>query len=185
MGGSTSWEYLIATGVPPHRKLVRIASVAEEGETARAGREAFNEVHWLPRALVNVSSISTEVELLGQRFSQPFGIAPMGISALTAYRGDIRLASAARRAGIPMVISASGLIALETIAEVNPDVWYQAYMPPDPDSIHALVARVARAGIQIFVQLNSVQIARNSCGVLIPLSAIAKQWISPEDTDTV
>ena len=30
-----------------------VASVAEEGETARAGREAFNEVHWLPRALVN------------------------------------------------------------------------------------------------------------------------------------
>ena len=29
------------------------------------------------------------MELFGQRYSAPFGIAPMGISALSAYRGDL------------------------------------------------------------------------------------------------
>ena len=128
-----------------------VASVAEEGETARAGREAFNEVHWLPRALVNVSSISTEVELLGQRFSQPFGIAPMGISALTAYRGDMVLAEQAQRAEIPMIVSASSLIPMEELAEATGADWFQAYLPGTLEGIDALLERVIQAGYKRLV----------------------------------
>ncbi|WP_442489565.1 alpha-hydroxy acid oxidase [Halomonas litopenaei] len=128
-----------------------VASVAEEGETARAGREAFDEVHWLPRALVNVSSISTEVELLGQRFSQPFGIAPMGISALTAYRGDMVLAEQAQRAEIPMIVSASSLIPMEELAEATGADWFQAYLPGTLEGIDALLERVIQAGYKRLV----------------------------------
>lgn len=128
-----------------------VASVAEEGETARAGREAFSEVHWLPRALVNVSSISTEVELLGQRFSQPFGIAPMGISALTAYRGDMVLAEQAQRAEIPMIVSASSLIPMEELAEATGADWFQAYLPGTLEGIDALLERVIQAGYKRLV----------------------------------
>ncbi|MED5500157.1 MAG: alpha-hydroxy acid oxidase [Pseudomonadota bacterium] len=128
-----------------------VAGAAETNASYDDNFRAFREIGFVHRSLVNVSGRTTRTSLMGREHALPFGIAPMGVSALTAYRGDIRLASAARRAGIPMVISASGLIALEAIAEVNPDVWYQAYMPPDPASIHALVERVARAGIQTLV----------------------------------
>ena len=40
----------------------------------------------------------------------PFGIAPMGIAALSAYRGDLVLARGALRANIPMIMSGSSLI---------------------------------------------------------------------------
>jgi L-lactate dehydrogenase (cytochrome) len=50
----------------------------------------------VPRVLVDVSGASTETELFGQRYAAPFGIAPMGISALSAYRGDLVQAQAAR-----------------------------------------------------------------------------------------
>jgi len=43
------------------------------------------------------------VELFGQTWAHPFGIAPMGLSALSAYRGDIVQAQAACAAGIPMI----------------------------------------------------------------------------------
>ena len=39
-------------------------------------------------------------ELLGRRYAAPFGIAPMGASALSAYRGDLVFARAAAAAGL-------------------------------------------------------------------------------------
>ncbi|HEY1228852.1 MAG TPA: alpha-hydroxy acid oxidase, partial [Ramlibacter sp.] len=79
-------------------------------------------------------------------WSAPFGIAPMGMCALSAYRGDIALARAAGAANIPMVCSGTGLIALEDVRAANADAWFQAYVPGEPARIEALVDRVARAG---------------------------------------
>ncbi len=59
------------------------------------------------------SQRSQQVELLGRSYAAPFGMAPMGISALAAYRGDLVLAKAAGAANIPMIMSGSSLIRLE------------------------------------------------------------------------
>lgn len=123
-----------------------VASVAEEGDTARLSREAFDAYTFLPRALVNVAEVATGTELFGRRYAQPFGIAPMGISALTAYRGDRVLARAAARAGIPMIVSGTSLIPMEQLAGPNGADWFQAYLPGTPAEIDALLARVERAG---------------------------------------
>ena len=123
-----------------------VASVAEEGDTARASREAFEAYDFLPRALVNVAEVSTATELFGRRYAYPFGIAPMGISALTAYRGDRVLARAAADAGIPMIVSGTSLIPMETLAGPDGSDWFQAYLPGSPEEIDALLARVERAG---------------------------------------
>lgn len=128
-----------------------VAGAAETNASYDDNFRAFREFGFVHRSLVNVSGRTARASVMGMEFAQPFGMAPMGVSALTAYRGDVRLASAARRANIPMVISASGLIALESIAQCNPDVWYQAYLPPDADAIHALIERVARSGIRTLV----------------------------------
>ncbi|SEL94517.1 alpha-hydroxy acid oxidase [Halomonas daqiaonensis] len=123
-----------------------VASVAEDGGTAQASREAFDNYAFLPRVLVNVSEVSTETELFGRRYAYPFGIAPMGISALTAYRGDRALARAATDAGIPMIVSGTSLIPMETLAGQDGSDWFQAYLPGTPKEIDALLARVERAG---------------------------------------
>ncbi|NIC07146.1 alpha-hydroxy acid oxidase [Billgrantia bachuensis] len=123
-----------------------VASVAEEGGTARASRDAFDDYRFLPRALVNVAEVSTEAELFGQRYAYPFGIAPMGISALTAYRGDRVLAQAAADAGIPMVVSGTSLMPMEELAGSGGSDWFQAYLPGTAEEIDALLARVERAG---------------------------------------
>jgi L-lactate dehydrogenase (cytochrome) len=67
----------------------------------------------------------------------------MGISAMTAYRGDLVLARAAARANIPMVLSGSSLIALEDVAKEAKDSWFQAYLPGDVARITALIDRSA------------------------------------------
>lgn len=123
-----------------------VASVAEDGITARSNREAFDNYAFLPRALVNVSGVSTETELFGHRYAYPFGIAPMGISALTAYRGDQVLAQAASNAEIPMIVSGTSLIPMEALAGPNGSDWFQAYLPGTPEEIDALLTRVEQAG---------------------------------------
>ena len=75
----------------------------------------------------------------------------MGLSALSAYRGDIVLASAAARANVPMIMSGSSLIRLEEVVKVNPQAWFQAYLPGDEDSIAALLRRVQAAGYKTLV----------------------------------
>lgn len=128
-----------------------IANVAEDGHTARANRSAFDAYSFLPRALVDVSNISLETELLGQRYALPIGIAPMGISALSAYRGDLVQAQAAAKAGIPMILSGSSLIRMEDVLNNGNTDWFQAYLPGDESGIEALIERVRNAGFDKLV----------------------------------
>jgi L-lactate dehydrogenase (cytochrome) len=123
-----------------------VAGGVEDFVTLRDNRAAFAEWGFVPRVLVGVGQRSQAVDLFGTKYAHPFGIGPMGISAMTAYRGDLVLARAAKAAGIPMVVSGSSLIRLEEIVAENGDAWFQAYLPGDVARIDALVDRVARAG---------------------------------------
>lgn len=135
----------------PRPLMGYVSSVAEDGITARASRDAFEDYQFLPRALVNVSTIDTQTELFGRRYALPFGIAPMGISALCAWRGDQVLAQSAASAEIPMIVSGSSLIAMEELAGENGTDWFQAYLPGTHEDIEALLARVERAGFRNLV----------------------------------
>lgn len=128
-----------------------VASVAEDGITAQSSREAFDNYAFLPRALVNVSGVSTETELFGRQYAYPFGIAPMGISALTAYRGDQVLAQAASDSGIPMIVSGTSLIPMEELSGAKGSDWFQAYLPGTPEETDALLERVEQAGFNNLV----------------------------------
>ncbi|SMO85427.1 alpha-hydroxy acid oxidase [Paracoccus laeviglucosivorans] len=135
----------------PHPLFEYIRGGSETGATLRNNAGAFQAWGFLPRVMHNVAHRSTATSLLGDGFTAPFGIAPMGISALMAYRGDIALAQAAKDAGIPMIMSGSSLIPLEDVAAANPHIWFQAYLPGEPERILALVDRVAAAGIGTLV----------------------------------
>jgi L-lactate dehydrogenase (cytochrome) len=123
-----------------------VAGAAETNASWRDNRRAFQDFAFVPRVLTDVSKRSQEAELFGRTYATPFGIAPMGISALVAYRGDLVLTAAARRANVPMIMSGSSLIRLEEVAKENPAAWFQAYLPGEPPRIIGLIDRVAAAG---------------------------------------
>ncbi|MBB5693695.1 alpha-hydroxy acid oxidase [Muricoccus pecuniae] len=138
------------------RKLPRplfgyIAGAAETNSSLKDNRGVFGEWAFRPRYLVDVSRRSMVTSLFGRECSAPFGIAPMGISAMMAYRGDLVLARAARDANIPMIMSGSSLVPLEEVVREAPDSWFQAYLPGEPARIAALVDRVAAAGFRTLV----------------------------------
>ncbi|MDR5903822.1 alpha-hydroxy acid oxidase [Franzmannia qiaohouensis] len=142
--------------VAARKKLPRpifgyVYNAAEDRKTYQANRSAFDDYRFVPRTFVNVSSISLETTLFGETHQAPFGIAPMGISAISAYRGDLVLAQAAKHAGIPMILSGASLIPMEEVAASGGTDWFQAYLPGTPDAIEALIRRVKRAGFQNLV----------------------------------
>ena len=130
----------------PRPVFAYVSGAVEDNLALRDNRAAYDEIAFVPRVLVDVSQRSMAASLFGRRYAAPFGIAPMGVAALSAYRGDLVLARAAREASIPMVMSGSSLIRLEDVAKENPAAWFQAYLPGEPARIAALIDRVAAAG---------------------------------------
>jgi L-lactate dehydrogenase (cytochrome) len=138
-----------------------VASAVERNTSLHANRSAFDQYEFITRALVDISHRTTATTLLGKRWSAPFGIAPMGISALSAYRGDLVLTQAAAAENVPMIMSGSSLIPLEEIVRANPDAWFQAYLPGNEADIVDLVQRVQAAGFRTLVVTVDASIASN------------------------
>ena len=145
----------------PRQVFTYIVEAAETRSTLAGNRAAFRDWWFVPRILIDVSGGSQRMTLLGREFASAFGIAPMGISALSAYRGDHVLAGAAGEADIPMIMSSSSLIPLEDLARDHPHAWFQAYLPGEPARITALVERVARAGFQTLMLTADVAVLSN------------------------
>ena len=140
-----------ARGHLPHPVFNYLAGAAETNQSFRENRGVFQEWSLVPRVLVDISQRSIGTQLFGRRYDAPFGIAPMGLQALSAYRGDLALAQAAGRENIPFVMSGSSLIRLEDVARANPGAWFQAYLPGKDDAIRALIERVKAAGYETLV----------------------------------
>ena len=138
-----------------------IAGAVETNWSLDDNRVAFSEWGFLPRMLVDVSKRSQQTTLFGRAYATPFGIAPIGISALYAYRGDLVLAAAADAANIAMVMSASSLIRMEDVAGQSKAAWFQAYLPGDVADIEALIDRVEKAGFTTLVITVDSQVAGN------------------------
>lgn len=128
-----------------------IFGAAEDNVSVSENRRVFDRYRFVPRVLVDVSKRSQQTRLFGKTYDAPFGIAPMGISALSAYRGDLVLAQAAAQSNIPMIMSGSSLIRLEEVAQLSADAWFQAYLPGDEADIVALIKRVEQAGFENLV----------------------------------
>jgi L-lactate dehydrogenase (cytochrome)/(S)-mandelate dehydrogenase len=115
-------------------------------------RAAFERYKFTPHQLVDTSRRSQEVTLFGKRHQMPVAIAPTGSAGLAWYEGEIELARAAARAGIPFTLATGSMTALERVAEqAGGTLWFQVYMWPDRAASHKLVERAKAAGYQAIV----------------------------------
>jgi len=123
-----------------------VAGAAETGAARQDNRDALDAWRLVPSVLRGVEGRSVACSLMGETYAAPFGIAPMGLSALMARDGDLAMARAAGAAGIPYVLSGSSLTPMEDVVGANSKAWFQAYLPSEEDRIRALITRVEAAG---------------------------------------
>ncbi|MEZ5742030.1 MAG: alpha-hydroxy acid oxidase [Burkholderiaceae bacterium] len=138
-----------------------VSGAVEEGLSHQANRQAFAAVGFVPRALRDVGRRSQARELFGQTYAHPFGICPMGFSAVAANDGDVVLTRTAAEIGMPAICSGSSLTPLERIAGEGRGRWFQAYLPGDDAHIVPLVERVAAAGFETLVLTVDVPVSAN------------------------
>lgn len=154
------YEHL-ARGFLPRPLFGYVAGACEDGLTLAANRAAMRRVAFVPRVLRDMAGRSQAVSLFGETWSSPFGIAPMGLSALVAMRGDLALARGADAERVPMLLSATSLIRLEEVRAVSPSCWFQAYLPADPEWIDGMIDRVTAAGFGTLVVSVDVPVLGN------------------------
>jgi L-lactate dehydrogenase (cytochrome) len=138
-----------------------ISGGAEDNTSRRANRDAFQHYGFRTRVLVDVSHRHQQATLFGTTYASPFGIAPVGISAMSAYRGDLVLARAAAAERVPAIMSGSSLIRMEEVAKAAPATWFQAYLPGDQAKIDGLIDRVKAAGFATLVITADVPVWAN------------------------
>lgn len=145
----------------PRPIFAYVSGGCETDRSLRENRAAFEDYDWVTRVLVDTSRRTLDTTLFGHTYAAPFGVAPMGISALSAYRGDLIQAQASALANVPMIMSGSSLIRMEDVAAANPHAWFQMYVPGEPQTIVALVDRVAQAGFGTLVLTADVPVSGN------------------------
>nr|WP_171515348.1 alpha-hydroxy acid oxidase [Cupriavidus necator] len=145
----------------PKSLYAYVSGAVEDNITLAQNRQSFEDLALRPRVLVGVSSRDLSFSLFGRQYAAPFGLAPMGISALFAYRGDVVMAQAASQASVPAIMSGSSLIRLEEVMEAAPGTWFQAYLPGNMSQIEGLLARVEAAKVETLVITVDTPVAGN------------------------
>jgi isopentenyl diphosphate isomerase/L-lactate dehydrogenase-like FMN-dependent dehydrogenase len=125
----------------------------EDDSALRRNRRALERIRLVPRVLVDVSSRSQSVDVFGESLSVPIGIAPTGPAGHLWFQGEVALALAASRAGIPMILSAAAAMPMEEVLRQGGSgpKWFQFYMSGDRELSLATLRRAAEAGFKVLV----------------------------------
>src|SRR3954453_19942611 len=112
---------------PVERRLARAASVAdlrriakrrlpggvfdyidggaEDERTMAANEAAFTGVTYRPRVLQGLQSVDPTTTILGRSLAYPLVLAPTGFTRIADPQGELAVARAAARAGLPYTLS--------------------------------------------------------------------------------
>ncbi|HEY2591388.1 MAG TPA: alpha-hydroxy acid oxidase [Steroidobacteraceae bacterium] len=151
----------VVRGKLPRAVFDYVKHGSETETSLRTNRAVFDDWRLVSRVLVGVAERSQTVTLFGRRYEAPFGIAPMGGSALVAYEAHNVLARAAAEARIPFILSANSIIPLEEVARQNADTWFAAYQAATAPAVIGIADRCARAGIRVLVVTADVAVHSN------------------------
>lgn len=122
---------------------------AEDEITMAANAAAYRRLSFSPRVLRDVSDVDISSTLLGRELTYPLVLAPTGFTRIAHPRGELAVAAAAKRAGLPYALSTLGTRSIEEIAAVGSDrLWFQVYTWRDRDLVADLVKRASAAGFE-------------------------------------
>jgi L-lactate dehydrogenase (cytochrome) len=111
----------------------------------------FEAVALRQRVLRDMSQLDLSVEVLGQTWSMPVGLSPVGMAGMFGRRGEVQAARAARVAGTPFCLSTVGVCSIEEVARAATPPWFQLYMLKDRGYMRALLERAHAAGCPVLV----------------------------------
>ena len=123
------------------------AGGAEQEISMRRARSAFDRIEFRPHVLRDVGSVDLSTTILGGPSALPLVLAPTGFTRMMQHEGEIAVARAAARAGVPYTLSTMGTTSIEDVRACAPDArhWFQLYLWKDREASAELIDRALTA----------------------------------------
>jgi (S)-mandelate dehydrogenase len=129
-----------------------VESGAEDEVTLRGNREALERLRLIPQTLVDTSGRHLRSTILGRPANAPLIIAPTGLNGLLHPDGDVTLARAAAKLGVPYTLSTVSTTRLEEVASrAGGRLWMQLYVVKERAIGRDIMQRAAGAGYEALV----------------------------------
>ena len=123
---------------------------AEDEVAMDRNTRAFREMELVPRVLRDMGSVDTTGTVLGQEVPFPLILAPTGFTRIAHPPGELAVARAAERAGLPYSLSTMGTRSVEEVAAVSRgSKWFQVYVWRDRGLLKDMILRAAEAGFDV------------------------------------
>jgi len=124
---------------------------AESERGLQRNLAAFETICFEPWRLLDVSQRDLSIELFGRKQPMPLVIAPTGLNGALWPDGDVLLARAAAKAGIPFALSTASNATIEDVADrAGGELWFQLYVVQRALA-EALTQRALTAGYKTLV----------------------------------
>jgi isopentenyl diphosphate isomerase/L-lactate dehydrogenase-like FMN-dependent dehydrogenase len=126
-----------------------IDGAAEDGIAKEHNREVYRSLKIKNRVLKDVARRSTATEIFGKKIAMPYGISPTASAGLMSDGGEVALAKAAARMGVPCTVATNSLTPMEEIVDAaGGNLWFQLYMWVDLKVRAAFVERIKSVGFE-------------------------------------
>jgi 4-hydroxymandelate oxidase len=123
---------------------------ADDLLTVKANHEAFSKIQIRARRLIDVSTVSTKINVFGKELDNPIILSPVGFQRFFHTDGEIGTAKAAVKKNHQMVVSSVSNFSVGEIANAsNADLWFQLYPTPDRSVTKKLLEKAKDAGCKI------------------------------------
>ena len=125
---------------------------AEDERTLAANQAAFAAVSYQPRVLRGLGAVETTSTILGRPLVYPLVLAPTGFTRIADAEGELAVARAAERAGLPYTLSTLSTRSIEEVRSVSAGrLWFQVYAWRDRGMVREMIDRAAAARYEALV----------------------------------
>jgi L-lactate dehydrogenase (cytochrome) len=129
-----------------------IDGAAEDERTMAANEQAYARVRFRPRVLRGVGQVEIGSTLLGAPLAYPLVLAPTGFTRIADPDGELAVARAADRAGLPYTLSTLSTRSIEEVRAVSDGrLWFQVYAWRDRSLVKEMVDRARAASYEAIV----------------------------------
>ena len=129
-----------------------IDGAAEDERTLAANQAAFAAITFRPRVLRGIGEVDPAATLLGQPLAYPLVLAPTGFTRIADPQGELAVARAAERAGLPYTLSTLSTRSIEEVRAVSDGrLWFQVYAWRDRGLVKEMIDRAAAARYEALV----------------------------------